>query len=122
VPELEGIVGALESALGLTILEAEAVRAGFPAQDAGLGTKLPKQPKEVVRLLDLRQVLPQAIAVSETMGAFRQLGTAVSLQTARILHAGRTGFPEVGIVEDTWTSLVGDARPTRSRSERCHVM
>ncbi|CAE7223249.1 unnamed protein product [Symbiodinium necroappetens] len=126
VPELEGIVGALESALGLTMLESQAVRAGFPAGPADAAStnvpKLPQQPTDVVRLLDLRHLLPQAIAISEAMGALRQLGTAVSLQTARILSAGRTGFPEVGYFEDVWNNFNPERTPSRSRSERCCVM
>ncbi|CAE7029418.1 ANKIB1, partial [Symbiodinium natans] len=49
VPELEGIVGALESALGLTLLESQAVRAGFPSDAAAANVpKLPSQPRDVV--------------------------------------------------------------------------
>ncbi|CAE7734766.1 unnamed protein product, partial [Symbiodinium pilosum] len=121
VPELEGIVGALESALGLTVLESQAVLAGFPAGDPAASAsvpKLPKQPRDVIRLLDLRQLLPQAIAISEAMSALRQLGTAVSLQTARIISAGRTGFPEIGFFEDVWNNYVPDGTPSRARSER----
>lgn len=33
-------------------------------------------------------------AISEVLGALRQLSRAVSLQTLRILDAGKTGFPE----------------------------
>eukprot|EP00913_Durusdinium_trenchii_P035180 g32911.t1 len=66
VPELEGIVGALESALGLTLLQSEAVKAGFPtsAEVAATGAspkQLPKNPKDILRLFDLRPLLPQVI-------------------------------------------------------------
>lgn len=126
VPELEGIVGALESALGLTLLQSEAVKAGFPtsAEVAATGAspkQLPKNPKDILRLFDLRQLLPQVIAISEALGTLRQLSRAVSLQTARILDAGKTGFPEVGVLAETFSRAFGDGL-RRTRSERCSVM
>eukprot|EP00435_Cladocopium_sp_Y103_P020007 s3396_g4.t2 len=126
VPELEGIVGALESAIGVSLLETQAVRAGFPtsAEVAATGTtpkQLPKNPRDVLRLFDLRQLLPQVIAISETLSTLRQLSRAVSLQTERILDAGKSGFPEVGVVEEIWNKTLGDL-PRRARSERCAVM
>eukprot|EP00434_Breviolum_minutum_P029248 symbB.v1.2.025870.t1/scaffold2543.1/size76562/2 len=126
VPELEGIVGALESAIGLTLLESQAVNAGFPTSAEVVATgaaakQLPKNPKDVLRLFDLRQLLPQVIAISETLSTLRQLSRAVALQTARILDAGKSGFPEVGLAEEAWTRAFGDM-PRRTRSERCAVM
>jgi len=126
VPELEGIVGALESAIGVTLLESQAVNAGFPTSAEVVATgaapkQLPKNPKDVLRLFDLRQLLPQVIAISETLSTLRQLSRAVALQTARILDAGKSGFPEVGLAEEAWTRAFGDM-PRRTRSERCTVM
>lgn len=126
MPELEGIVGALESALGVTLLETQAVRAGFTSAEAAGATgtspkPLPKKPRDVLRLFDLRQLLPQVIAISETLSTLRQLSRAVVLQTERILDAGKSGFPEVGVVEEIWNKTLGDL-PRRARSERCAVM
>ena len=125
IPSLQGIVGALESALGLTMLQSQAVQAGFPtnAELAATGATskaLPKNPRDLLRLFDLRQLLPQIIAISETLGTLRQLSRAVSLQTSRILEAGKSGFPEVGLLEEVWSRASGG--PVRGRSERCSMM
>ncbi|CAJ1353421.1 unnamed protein product [Effrenium voratum] len=85
VPELEGIVGALESALGLTVLEAQASGAGFATASAAVALSqqpkpLPRNPRDLLKLMDLRQLLPQAVVISEQLGALRQLSTAVALQ------------------------------------------
>ncbi|CAL1163121.1 unnamed protein product [Cladocopium goreaui] len=62
-------------------------------------------------------------AISETLSTLRQLSRAVSLQTERILDAGKSGFPEVGVVEEIWNKTLGlGDLPRRARSERCAVM
>jgi len=132
VAELEGIAGALESAVGLNILESAAQQAGLPssAQSQTEGEndakQLPTRPAELLKKLDLRQLLPHAIAISETSAALRQLSMAASIQTTRIIDAGYTGFPETGIVEDfgesfqnITTRVFGSTRPA---VDRCSVM
>lgn len=133
VPALEGIVSALESALGLVLIEAAVQEVGFHQASSSTGEGaappkvLPKVSLSILRRIDLRQVLPHAVAISENLGAVRQLGIAVSLQTARILDSGRAGWPEVGEVE--LEEDLPDAGPVetayrraRSAADRCCVM
>lgn len=47
------------------------------------------------------------MAVSEALDALRTLRVAVSLQTARIIDAGRSGFEELGLLVSVQTLAIG---------------
>ncbi|CAJ1435625.1 unnamed protein product [Effrenium voratum] len=99
VPELETAAGALEAAIGLSVLERELIKATVEA---------PGEPEDLLHLLDLRGCLCQLVAVSEALDALRTLRVAVSLQTARIIDAGRSGFEELGFLESVFEQVVSD--------------
>ena len=47
-----------------------------------------------MKIMGFNGLILKEKAISEVLGALRQLSRAVSLQTLRILDAGKTGFPE----------------------------